>query len=222
MPPATGVALSQAVLSLPLPSTPSFDNSTAVCASFDFEDIYSLVETDLTILATATELLEDHSYRTEALHNAIAFATSSSDHRPKLLLQAFMDYLENAELLPSYLPVAKHDQANDNALEIEKTFSHIKASVGRTLVGLVGSDRVMIEAFQAKDSSLEWLVSRCIAWLEGRSDLIITSSTMLANLARKGECRANSKLFLIKSHLKCVSTHLRPILRVARPRPWDW
>lgn len=88
----------------------------------------------------------------------------------------------------AWQPIIQEDQAQgEDSLEAEKTFATFKAEVARIVIGVCSNDKVMQEAF-SPGSSLQWLLPLCKRWLQqsDRSDLIITSSTMLANLARKG------------------------------------
>lgn len=103
------------------------------------------------------------------------------------MLRILASIVESGELLQAWRPVIQADKADDDdSLEAEKTFSHFKADIARILIGVCSNDKVMKEAFQ-QGSSLQWLVPTCIRWLQSsRPDLVITGSTVLANLARSG------------------------------------
>jgi hypothetical protein len=144
-------------------------------------EVRQLVEMDLSILAGASELLETQAYNNEAIQEALVFDSTPS------ILSEMLDFVEKAEAPSAWstIPSADHDDAEEDDLEVDKTMSNVKASAARIAIAAVGSDKVMNETFKP-DSELVWLLNRCLAWLDGPPDLVITSTTMLANLARKG------------------------------------
>lgn len=159
------------------------------------------MESDLVLLSEASELLENQVYDSETLQNVLAFsacpqrvsaqlvASSSSSTAGKgTILQELVDFIENAQLSPAQTAIAKRDlDANSDSLEATQTFSHIKASVARIVVGVSGSDRVMEAAFVKAGVSCQWLVDTAVKWLKSsRADLVISGATILANVARKG------------------------------------
>lgn len=145
---------------------------------------YQLLSSDLAILTSSSELLESKAYDDTNLQEVLAF----TDHNGRNLLQGLVNLVEYAEILPEWDPVVQDDKATgDDSLEAEKTFSTFKAEVARIVIAVCSNDKVMLEAFR-QGSQLSWLPETCKRWLESqRSDLMITGSTMLANLARKGD-----------------------------------
>jgi hypothetical protein len=168
------------ITSLPIPQ--QSEAKSAQTGIVDSDQAYTLVSADLSILSSASELLESRIYTNDSIQEDIAFPTDNSK-----LLQNMAEIVESGEILPSWKPVIEEDTADgDDSLEAEKTFSHFKADVARIIIGVCSNDRVMKEAFK-QGSSVHWLLSTCISWLQSpRSDLIITGSTILANLARSG------------------------------------
>lgn len=175
------VDLAGSIASLPI-SDPSHVEAV-VTTAFDSEQSYTLVSADLSILSSASELLESKIYTSDRCQEDIAFA---SDSHPALL-QNMARIVESAELPPAWLPAIEEDKTDgDDTLEAEKTFSHFKADVARIIIGVCSNDKVMNEAFK-RDSSVHWLLATGVRWLQSpRPDLVITGSTILANLARSG------------------------------------
>lgn len=201
------IALARVILALPLPSSADSESSGSGKPDLPYETRHTLVDTDLTLLSTASEILENHIYKDDSLQDSLATATNSpsrGDDSTQSILRSLLHFVKGAEILPCWLPFAKTvaddavngDQDNDgeeDELEVEKTFSNVKASAARIAIAIASSDKVMDAAF-GKGKSMTWLVEDCIAWLGGvnrevntRADLVITASTLLANLARKDE-----------------------------------
>lgn len=153
---------------------------------------YAMLEADLTILAGCAEILESQTYKSSSIQEAIAFeadtgAGSVQESAGSSILIEMFRFVETAQIPSSWKAVWQEDVQNGDSLEIAKTFANLKASIARTAIAVAGSNRVMHSAF-AKQSPLSWLIPRCVEWLGSRRpDLIITSSTVLANLARQGE-----------------------------------
>ena len=205
--------LSGAILALPLPGTPDFDRSSGLCASLPADATRTLLAADLSIMRAATEILESVAYKDEAFQELLAFPTSSSSATAdQSLLDQMVEFVEHADLLPAWLPLAQEDAERAAAkgqqmqsrrqedeedddegevLDVEKSVSTVKAEVARIVIAVSSNDRVMHAAFEAASESrigASALLPRCTAWIgSGRTDLIITGSTMLANLARKGK-----------------------------------
>lgn len=191
------VSLAGSIISLPV-SGSSHEGAPANTA-LGSEQAYTLVSADLSILSSASELLESRIYTSDRLQEDIAFASSGES----ALLQDMTRIVESAELPSAWLPVIEEDKADgDDTLEAEKTFNHFKADVARIIIGVCSNDKVMNEAFK-RNSSLHWLLATCVRWLQSsRSDLVITGSTILANLARSGTLPCTVPL---ERQLKCLS-----------------
>lgn len=184
---AVALPLCKIITDLPLPSTLAFVSSHG--SGLDGEQAHTLLSADLSILSAASELLEPRSYSDASLQESIAFGVGGTS----TLLQDMTAVIESAEILPAWRPTIEDDKANgDDSLEAEKTFSTFKADVARIVIGVCSNDKVMDEAFKA-GSNVHWLLQTCMRWLQSeRPDLIITGSTMLANMARKGMHAARS------------------------------
>ena len=218
---STAQSLAQSVLSLPVPPQAEFDNSASTASTLPSGASYSLLSSDLSILSLACELLEPHSYSDETVQEAL-IAFPSTLNSTDCLLARLLDFVEHAELLPSWQDQVEierkrsasaaaepkgesaldsdnedEEEEEEESLEVEKTFSTIKAGVARVVIAICSNDNVMEMAFSdnagdeskdGRDTSMNWMVQRAASWLEsGKPDLIITGSTMLANLARKGD-----------------------------------
>lgn len=178
------------ITSLPLPNSPGFATSHSPEAEQN-DQIYTLVSADLSILTAASELLEARAYNDTNVQEMIAFRPLPENDTATLsYLQGMAAIVESAQILPAWKSVIEEDKANgDDSLEAEKTFSTFKAEIARIIIGVCSNDKVMDDAFK-RDSRTSWLLDTCRRWLiSGRSDLIITGSTVLANLARKGAYR---------------------------------
>ena len=167
-------------------------------------------------MRAASEILESIAYKDEAFQESLAFTppSASSDTAGRNLLDGMLNFVESAELLPAWLPLAQEDaeravakgqqmqsrtqeeseeddEEDGEVLDVEKSVSTVKAEVARIVIAVSSNDRVMHAAFEPASgvrTGASSLLPRCIAWIgSGRTDLIITGSTMLANLARKGE-----------------------------------
>jgi hypothetical protein len=181
----------------------------------------------MTILDAAhiSNVEQPHAFTDEAVQEAL-YSHPAGQSSTSSLLALLLDFVEHAELLPSWLEMVKEerkrattttkttgkgesalDSSEDEdegdeeqeSLEVEKTFSTVKAGVARIAIAVCSNDRVMERAFaddggvaksegeEKNKDSFSWVIERAVRWLNsGRSDLIITGSTMLANLARKG------------------------------------
>jgi hypothetical protein len=177
---SVAIPLALTITSLPTPQ--ESESKSAQNGIVDSDQAYTFVSADLSILSSASELLESHIYTNQSIQEDIAFLTDDSK-----ILQSMAEIVESGEILPSWKPVMEEDTADgDDSLEAEKTFNHFKADVARIIIGVCSNDRVMKEAFK-RGSTVHWLLPTCIRWLQSpRSDLIITGSTVLANLARSG------------------------------------
>ena len=182
------MSLARCILSLPIPSTPIPDQTLRQGQSSSFDVTYSLLETELTILSTASELLEMHACNSELHQENLAFG-HMDDGAHAELLPSLLNFIEYGELLPSWQPVIKQDILEGDSLEVSKTFSTIKASVARIAIAIFSSDKVMDDVFK-RNGSTRRILDRCKRWLGGAPDLIITSSIILANLARRGRVNA--------------------------------
>ena len=185
---STAIELAFCILALPLPSSPAFD--VHLDAKLEHDAAFLLLETELSILSIASEILESQAYHSEALQEALAFSQSKALIQTSILT-SMTDFIESAELLPYWQPVIKQDLTEGDSLEADNFFSNIKASVARVVVAVVSADRIMDEVFRP-ESGMQWIIERCKRWIRSGPDLIITSSTMLANLARRGAVTQNS------------------------------
>jgi hypothetical protein len=223
---STAKYLAKSILSLPVPPLADFDNTASIASTLPSGALRPLLSADLSILSGACDLLEPHAYTDEAVQEAL-YSHPVEQSSTSSLLALLLDFVEHAELLPSWLEMVKEEQKRattttkttgkgesaldssededegdeeQESLEIEKTFSTVKAGVARIAIAVCSDDRVMERAFaddggvakregeeKKRKDSFSWVIERAVHWLNsGRSDLIITGSTMLANLARKG------------------------------------
>ena len=221
---STAKYLAKSILSLPVPPLADFDNTASIASTLPSGALRPLLSADLSILSGACDLLEPHAYTDEAVQEAL-YSYPIGQSSTSSLLALLLDFVEHAELLPSWLEMVKEEQRcatiaikatgrgesaldssedeeeeEQESLEIEKTFSTLKAGVARIAIAVCSNDKVMERAFaddggvansegeeKKRKDSFSWVIERAVRWLNsGRSDLIITGSTMLANLARKG------------------------------------
>ena len=170
-------ALAALIISFPL------DQGHTTTLTLSAEDQHNLVDTDLVLLSSASELLETRIYDSEALQTAL-----SSDADSKLML-ALLDFVEHASIPPAFASAFQADAQNGNSLAGEQTFAHIKASVARIVIGISGNDAIAAAAFSSDAMSKSPLLSRATEWLRRsqRADLVTTGATILANLARTGK-----------------------------------
>ncbi|GEM07836.1 GTP binding protein [Rhodotorula toruloides] len=203
-------ALASVVLSAAsFPSSPSL-----VYVSSD--DAADYLDTDIELLTISASLLDGIVQDSDAAKSAIAFSTfdPSLPYPRCTLLHPFLKFIKTARP-PSYWTTVSDDPART-----EKAFSTIKASIVRAVVEAPNSDEVMERLWKetcgedgAETSGKNWLIEELVRWLEeaedGREDMLICSSHMLAGLGRRDE----HTLSLVRDY------HLAsPLARIVRNR----
>lgn len=206
--PESGVA---ALASVILTPPPTHNPNSATLHWDDEEEITEFLETDLHFLSTASSLLEALSIDSELAKQEIAFSpysltpsstststsTSPSSHTNSLLFHLF-NFIESTSS-PSYWKTL----TSDPEFGI-KAFGTIKSAVVRSVIEAPNSDVVMNKLFEEGNLDLEgksWIINQLVKWMEveieGREDLLILGSHMLAALGRKGS-------FLVLILISCL------------------
>ncbi|BGP25265.1 hypothetical protein JCM10295v2_004188 [Rhodotorula toruloides] len=208
-------ALASVVLSAAsFPSSPSL-----VYVSSD--DAADYLDTDIELLTISASLLDGIVQDSDAAKSAIAFSTfdPSLPYPRCTLLHPFLKFIKTARP-PSYWTTVSDDPART-----EKAFSTIKASIVRAVVEAPNSDEVMERLWKetcgedgAETSGKNWLIEELVRWLEeaedGREDMLICSSHMLAGLGRRV---ANRQVVGETDVISYVSQLLRKELDVVQP-----
>lgn len=136
------------------------------------EDAEILSERDRSIMMIASSILEGLALDLD--HVRIDLAKQAANSPDESLLFQIIDFLEFAQV-----PQEWEDG--------EKDFSIIKAAIGRTLSAASSEDDLMEICFGKDRKQQHWVVQRLIKWLASdRSDMVVCSSIMLANLVRRG------------------------------------
>lgn len=168
-------------------------SSSPSAAHIPSDDAADYLDTDIEILTISASLLEGIVQDSDAAKLAIAFSTfdPSLPYPQRTLLHHLLAFVKTARP-PSYW-----SSVSDDPARTEKAFSTIKAAVVRAVVEAPNSDEVMErlwddtrrgEGVATGDKS--WLVEKLVRWLdeaeEGREDMLVCASHMLAGLGRRG------------------------------------
>ncbi|CDR42013.1 RHTO0S06e08768g1_1 [Rhodotorula toruloides] len=171
-------------------SSPSTPSSVLVPS----DDAADYLDTDIELLTISASLLEGVVQNSDAAKSAIAFSTfdPSLPYPQRTLLHHLIDFIKTARPPPYWSSVS------DDPARTEKAFSTIKAAVVRAVVEAPNSDEVMERLWEdtknGKDAATggkSWLVEELVRWLEeaeeGREDMLVCASHMLAGLGRRDE-----------------------------------
>uniref|UniRef100_A0A0K3CCD8 FGENESH: predicted gene_3.532 protein n=1 Tax=Rhodotorula toruloides TaxID=5286 RepID=A0A0K3CCD8_RHOTO len=169
-------------------------SSSPSAAHIPSDDAADYLDTDIEILTISASLLEGIVQDSDAAKLAIAFSTfdPSLPYPQRTLLHHLLAFVKTARP-PSYW-----SSVSDDPARTEKAFSTIKAAVVRAVVEAPNSDEVMErlwddtrrgEGVATGDKS--WLVEKLVRWLdeaeEGREDMLVCASHMLAGLGRRDD-----------------------------------
>lgn len=170
-------------------SSPSTPSSVLVPS----DDAADYLDTDIELLTISASLLEGVVQNSDAAKSAIAFSTfdPSLPYPQRTLLHHLIDFIKTARPPPYWSSVS------DDPARTEKAFSTIKAAIVRAVVEAPNSDEVMERLWEdtknGKDAATggkSWLVEELVRWLEeaeeGREDMLVCASHMLAGLGRRG------------------------------------
>ncbi|KAK4051403.1 hypothetical protein OIV83_002887 [Microbotryomycetes sp. JL201] len=157
------------------------DSNSLPYSGWNNEDVSDRTSVDLELITNASSLLEAVAIDHEQARQALGLRALSDDGG--LILAQLMDFVESSSV-PQYWSKREGDSSG-----LEKSFSLVKSAVVRAIVEAPNSDVVMNKLFALGHKS--WLVIRLVNWVQeaqqGREDLLICASHMLAALARRDE-----------------------------------
>jgi hypothetical protein len=151
------------------------------------EEAAAHIDFDLDVAAQGSELIESLSLELESVKDYLGLQSYTVEGTTPILFH-LLDFIEK-----STLPLSYSNLAEDPPSAI-KGFSKIKSAIVRASVEVPNSDVVMEMMFNPGDdfkgSRMSMIISRAVWWIkdpvEGREDLLICATHLLAALGRKG------------------------------------
>lgn len=154
------------------------------------------VDLNIDIISQAAQLIESLSMEVESAKEEIGLAMYSTQSS---LLSLLIDFIQFATLPASFALAAEDFSV------VSKAFSNVKSAIVRAVVEAPNSDTVMEKLFalgQQSTSGRSWIIERMVDWLErpteGREDMVICATHLLAALGRKGSVLS----FILRRHTR--------------------